>query len=108
MTNSINITFKDLMSTYMNHFSGRVLTIVTDCNFSGSWVRDCMQYLDEIGVTPCGHSGVKNDVLVKVFASCHLFWHFSRCTYVSLSNVLLSMYELHTRSSVTSVSIAAM
>ena len=64
------ITFKDIMSIYMNHFSGRVLTIVTDCNFSGSWVRDCMQYLDEIGVQPCGHSGVKNNVLVKVFASC--------------------------------------
>ena len=70
MTNSINITFKDLMSMYMNHFSGRVSTIVADCNFSGSRVRDCMQHLDEIGVTPCGHSGVKNNVLVKVFASC--------------------------------------
>ena len=58
------------MAQYNCFFRGRVLTIVTDCSYSGNWVKACCQYLDEQGVQPCGHSGDKKGILLKVYASC--------------------------------------
>ena len=64
------VTFRDITACYSRYFHGRVLTIVSDCSYSGSWVKDCSQYLDEQGVQPCGHSADKNGILLKVYASC--------------------------------------
>ena len=54
----------------MKHSRGRVLTIVSDCHSSGSWVRECAKFLDEQGVKPCGHSAREKGILLKVYASC--------------------------------------
>ena len=64
------ITFRDVMASYNNFLHGRVLTIVSDCSHSGSWVKECCQYLDEQGVRPCGHSAAEKGILLKVYASC--------------------------------------
>ena len=68
------ITFRDITQLYqraMRHnFKGRVLTIVSDCSYSGCWVRDCMEFLDEQGVQPCGHKAREKGMIIKVFASC--------------------------------------
>ena len=64
------ITFRDLAYLYLQLLRGHVLTIVTDCSHSGSWVRECMTFLDEQGVKPCGHSARDKGVYIKVFASC--------------------------------------
>ena len=64
------ISFEDIVSLYMSYFRGRVLSIVTDCSYSGNWVKACSQYLDEQAVQPCGHSADKNGILLKVYASC--------------------------------------
>lgn len=64
------ITFKDIASLYLECFSGRVLTITSDCSHSGSWVRASMEFLDEQGVQPCGHSATKKGIFLKVYASC--------------------------------------
>ena len=64
------ITFRDLAHLYLQLLRGRVLTIVTDCSHSGSWVRECMTFLDEQGVGPCGHSARDKGILLKVYASC--------------------------------------
>ena len=60
------------MNLYMTnpHFRGRVLNIVSDCSYSGSWVREAMAFMDEQGVGPCGHVAKEKGILVKVFASC--------------------------------------
>ena len=58
------------MDLYTQHFRGRVLTIVTNCSYSGSWVREAMTFMDEQGVGPCGHVAKEKGILVKVFASC--------------------------------------
>ena len=66
------ITFRDIAQLYLraNHnFKSRVLTIVTDCSYSGCWVRDCMEFLDEQGVQPCGHKAREKGMIIKVFTS---------------------------------------
>jgi len=64
------ITFKDILMLYNKIFQGHVLSIVSDCSHSGNWVRACCEYLDEQGVTLCGHSVCEKGLLLKVFASC--------------------------------------
>ena len=67
------ITFRDIAQLYLKasqNFKGRVLTIVSDCSYSGCWVRDCMEFFDEQGVQPCGHKAREKGMIVKVFASC--------------------------------------
>ena len=64
------ITFTDLAQLYLQLLRGRVLTIVTDCSHSGSWVKQCMAFLDQQGVGPCGHSARDKRILIKVFSSC--------------------------------------
>ena len=58
------------MDLYTQHFRGRVLTIVSDCSYSGSWVREAMAFMDEQGVGPCGHVAKEKGILVKVITSC--------------------------------------
>ena len=58
------------MDLYTRHFRGRVLTIISDCSYSGSWVREAMAFMDEQGVGPCGHVAKEKGILVKVFSSC--------------------------------------
>ena len=67
------ITFRDIAQLYLkasHNFKGRVLTIVSDCSYSGCWVRDCMEFLDEQGVQPCGHKAREKGIIIKILASC--------------------------------------
>jgi hypothetical protein len=67
------ITFRDITQLYLrasHNFKGRVLTINSDCSYSGCWVKDCMEFLDEQGVQPCGHKAREKGMVIKVFASC--------------------------------------
>ena len=64
------VTFDDITTLYNSFFKGQVLTIVTDCSYSGNWVKACSQYLDEQGVQPCGHSAKDKGIFLKVYASC--------------------------------------
>ena len=66
------ITLREILDLYMSnqHFRGRVLTINSDCSYSGSWVKECMEFMNEQGVGPCGHAAKEKGILVKVFASC--------------------------------------
>ena len=58
------------MERYLQHFRGKTCTLYCDCSYSGQWVRACEEYLDNIGVQPCGHSARNNGIQVKVYASC--------------------------------------
>jgi hypothetical protein len=67
------ITFRDIAQLYLrasHNFESRVLTINTDCSYSGCWVRDCMEFLDEQGVQPCGHKAREKGLVIKILASC--------------------------------------
>ena len=66
------ISFNDITQIYLkasSNIKGRVLTIVSDCSYSGCWVRDCMEFLDEQGVQPCGHKAREKGMIIKVFTS---------------------------------------
>ena len=58
------------MTLYNEIFRGHVFTIVSDCSYSGNWVRACCEYLDEQGVKLCGHSVREKGLLLKVYTSC--------------------------------------
>ena len=64
------ISFSDIAELYSRQFRGRVLGIVADCSHSGAWVNACLDYLDEKGVQPCGHSEKEKGILINVIASC--------------------------------------
>ena len=64
------ITFKELAALYLQLLRGHVLTIVSDCSYSGCWVKECMTFLDEQGVGPCGHAAKDKGMLINVYASC--------------------------------------
>ena len=55
---------------YKRHCTNKLMTIVSDCSYSGQWVRECAKTLDSLGIPPCGHRARENGALVKVFASC--------------------------------------
>ena len=46
------ISFRDIANLYTQHFTGRVLAIVSDCSYSGKWDESCKEFLDKIGVQP--------------------------------------------------------
>ena len=65
------ISFREIMNLYMNneHFKGKIIYLVSDCSYSGNWVRG-LGIIDEQGVGPCGHLAKEKGILVKVFTSC--------------------------------------
>ena len=64
------ITFQDIFGLYMDCFRGKQLTIVSDCSYSGNWIKDCVKTLDDIGISSCGHHTKEQGILIKVFSSC--------------------------------------
>ena len=64
------ITFDDIFGLYMDHLRGKRLTVVSDCSYSGNWVKDCVKKMDEIGILSCGHHTREQGILLKVFSSC--------------------------------------
>ena len=64
------ITFQDIFNLYQKHFLGKVLVIVSDCCFAGSWVHECAKILDQMGIPACGHQAKNESILLKVYTSC--------------------------------------
>ena len=64
------ICFWELFDLYRRLCPGKALTIISDCCYSGNWVRECAKTLDRLGIPPCGHRAREQGILVKVFASC--------------------------------------
>ena len=64
------ITFREIAECYQQYFKGKQLGITCDCSYGGSWVKACMEYLDEQGVQPCAHSAKEKQLFISVSASC--------------------------------------
>lgn len=66
------IEFTDIIDIYMEHFHAELkcLEVTSDCSYSGKWVVACREFLDEVGVQPCGHSARNQNFLLKVRTSC--------------------------------------
>ena len=63
------LKFEDIYHLYKKYFKGRYLYIVTDCCYSGAWVVECARLLDEDDIK-CSHDAKREQVYIKVFASC--------------------------------------
>ena len=63
------ISFQEIFILYRNYCPNKCLNILSDCCYSGHWVRECAKTLDSLSIHPCGHRAREN-TLVKVFASC--------------------------------------
>ena len=64
------ISFHEIFALYRKHCPGKLLSILTDCCYSGQWTIDCAKTLDSLGIPPCGHRAREQGILVKVIASC--------------------------------------
>ena len=64
------ISFQEIFALYRKHCPGKLMTIITDCCYSGQWTIDCAKTLDSLGIPPCGHRAREQGILVKVLASC--------------------------------------
>ena len=64
------ISFQEIFSLSRKHCRGKLLTIRSDCCYSGHWLRECAKALDSLGIPPCGHRARENGALLRVFASC--------------------------------------
>ena len=54
----------------MKHLKGKSLQIISDCSYSGNWIKECAKKLDEHGILSCGHHTRKRGILLKIFTSC--------------------------------------
>ena len=64
------ISFQEIFKLYRKQCPNKIFTIISDCCYSGHWVRECAKTLDSLRIPPCGHRARGNGALVKVFASC--------------------------------------
>ena len=64
------ISFHEIFNLYRKYCAGKLLGLMSDCCYSGHWVRECAKTLDSLRIPPCGHRARENGALVKVFASC--------------------------------------
>ena len=64
------ITFQDIFWLYMENCRGKVLSIISDCNYSGQWVNECAKALDEMNIPSCGHHTREEGMLITIFTSC--------------------------------------
>ena len=64
------ISFQEIFALYRKNCPGKLMSIITDCCYSGQWMIDCAKTLDSLGIPPCGHRAREQGILVKVFVSC--------------------------------------
>ena len=64
------ITFEDILNLYGKYFFGRLLYIITDCCYSGSWVDKLAKKMDAMGIGACGHEAKKRGFFLKIGAAC--------------------------------------
>ena len=68
------ISLQEIIKIYLysNKMRGHaiILVIVSDCSHSGSWVRECMHFMDKQEIDPCGHAAKEKGILVQIMTSC--------------------------------------
>lgn len=64
------ITMEQIRQIYDEYFSGKMMTVVSDCNYSGSWVSSWMNYMDKHNIKPCQHSTRRHKAYLSFVSSC--------------------------------------
>ena len=63
------ISFEEIVHLYQAHFKHRVLCIISDCSYSGSWVLRAAAVWDSMGIPPCGHHAREHGIVMKIWTS---------------------------------------
>ena len=61
---------EQIRQIYDEYFPGKVMTVISDCNYSGCWVTSCMNCLEKRNIQPCQHSSRKNKTYLSFISSC--------------------------------------
>ena len=77
------ITFQDILKLYEDNFKGKLLTINSDCSYSGNWIKDCAKALDDRSISSCGHHTRKAGILLNVWCSCDVEEEATALCYVN-------------------------
>ena len=77
------ISLNDILSLYDKYLKDRLLVIYADCSYSGQWVLDYANALDEMGIEACGHQMRKQKKFLKIFTSCQPNQTADARTYVT-------------------------
>ena len=64
------ISFQEIFHLFRRTCPDKVLSIRSDCSYSGRWARDCAKTLDSIRIPPCGHRARERGAMVVMIASC--------------------------------------
>ena len=67
------ISFQDIYDLYIEHFKGKRLNIISDCSYSGNWVKECAKVYDDQGILYCGHHSREKGILINVSTSCQAY-----------------------------------
>ena len=67
----------------MDNFKGKLLTINSDCSYSGSWIKDCAKTLDDLHISSCGHHTREAGILLNVWSSCDVDEEATALCYVN-------------------------
>ena len=67
----------------MDNFKGKLLTINSDCSYSGSWIKDCAKTLDDLHISSCGHHTREAGILLNVWSSCDIKEEATALCYVN-------------------------
>ena len=57
------ITLDEIIKLYTTYFSGKLLYLISDCCYSGQWVRRMADIMDHWKVETCGHQAKRRNVL---------------------------------------------
>ena len=89
------ISFQDIYDLYIEHFKGKRLSIISDCSYSGNWVKECAKVYDDQGILYCGHHSREKGILINVYASCQAYQeatilaYENECMQIVVNDLLL-------------------
>ena len=63
------ISFEEVFSLYKTHFKHRILSVISDCSYSSSWILQAAAAWDSMGIPPCGHHAQEHGILMKIWTS---------------------------------------
>ena len=58
----------------------------SDCSYSGNWIKDCVNTLDDLGIPSCGHYTREQGILLKMFCSCGTNEESTALCYITEGN----------------------
>ena len=67
---------------YIECFKGKRLSIISDCSYSGNWVKECAKVYDNQGILSCGHHSREKGILLDCRVSSISYQQATILAYV--------------------------